>query len=89
MTGRRWIWMALPALALAALLAVILIGQPLARLSASAPPLSEPSVQPVALTPAPLPPPFPPACPPPAPVAAARPCRPRTAHGCQPCSSGH
>ena len=51
MTGGRWIWMALPALALAAILAVILIGKPLERLSASAPPVEELSVEAVKLTP--------------------------------------
>jgi len=50
-TGGRWIWMALPALALAAILAVILIGKPLERLSASAPPVEELSVEAVKLTP--------------------------------------
>ncbi len=51
MSGGRWIWMALPALALAAILAVILIGKPLERLSASAPPVEELSVESVKLTP--------------------------------------
>jgi len=51
MSGGRWIWMALPALALAAILAVILIGKPLERLSASAPPVEELSVESVTLTP--------------------------------------
>ncbi len=50
-SGGRWIWMALPALALAAILAVILIGKPLERLSASAPPVEELSVESVTLTP--------------------------------------
>ncbi len=50
-SGGRWIWMALPALALAAILAVILIGKPLERLSASAPPVEELSVEAVKLTP--------------------------------------
>ncbi|MHA1528620.1 MAG: ZIP family metal transporter [Alphaproteobacteria bacterium] len=51
MTGGRWIWLALPALALAAILAVILIGRPLDRLSASAPPVEELTVEAVKLTP--------------------------------------
>jgi zinc transporter ZupT len=50
-SGGRWIWLALPALALAAILAVILIGKPLERLSASAPPVEELSVEAVKLTP--------------------------------------
>jgi zinc transporter ZupT len=49
--GRRWIWLALPAMGLAAILAVILIGRPLERLSVSAPPVEEISVEAVALTP--------------------------------------
>ncbi len=51
MSGGRWIWLALPALALAAILAVILIGKPLERLSASAPPVEELTVEAVKLTP--------------------------------------
>jgi len=47
----RWIWLALPALALVAILAVILIGKPLERMSASAPPVEELMVESVALTP--------------------------------------
>jgi zinc transporter ZupT len=50
-SGGRWIWLALPALALAAILAAILIGKPLERLSASAPPVEELSVEAVKLTP--------------------------------------
>ena len=50
-SGGRWMWMALPALALAAIRAVILIGKPLERLSASAPPVEELSVEAVKLTP--------------------------------------
>jgi zinc transporter ZupT len=51
MSGQRWIWLALPALALAAILAVILIGRPLDRLSASAPPVEELAVEAVKLRP--------------------------------------
>jgi len=47
----RWIWLVLPALALAAILAVILIGRPLDRLSASAPPVEELAIESVTLTP--------------------------------------
>ena len=49
--GGRWIWLALPALGLAVILAVILIGRPLERLSASAPPVEEISVESVTLAP--------------------------------------
>jgi zinc transporter ZupT len=49
--GAQWIWLALPALGLVAILAVILIGRPLERLSASAPPVEEVSIEAVTLTP--------------------------------------
>jgi zinc transporter ZupT len=49
--GKRWVWLALPALGLAAILAVILIGRPLDRLSASAPPVEQLSVEASKLTP--------------------------------------
>ncbi|HUS52649.1 MAG TPA: metal transporter [Thermohalobaculum sp.] len=47
----RWIWLALPALGLAVILAVILIGRPLEQLSTSAPPVEELAVESVTLTP--------------------------------------
>jgi zinc transporter ZupT len=50
-SSMRWIWLALPALGLAAILAVILIGRPLEQLSASAPPVEELSVESVTLKP--------------------------------------
>jgi len=49
--GKRWVWLALPALGLAAILAVILIGRPLDHLSASAPPVEQLSVEASKLTP--------------------------------------
>lgn len=49
--GARWIWLALPALGLAAILAVILIGRPLDRLGASAPPVEELSIEAATLAP--------------------------------------
>lgn len=39
--SRRWIWLVLPALALAAIIAAILLGRPLERLTAGAPPVEE------------------------------------------------
>jgi len=47
----RWIWLALPALGLAVILAVVLIGRPLDKLTASAPPVEEISVEAATLTP--------------------------------------
>jgi ZIP family zinc transporter len=47
----RWIWLALPALGLALILAVVLIGRPLDQLTASAPPVEEISVEAATLTP--------------------------------------
>ncbi len=49
--GAQWIWLVLPALGLAAILAVILIGRPLDRLGASAPPVEELSIEAATLTP--------------------------------------
>ena len=50
MTG-RWIWLALPLVALAAILAVILLGRPLDRLTAGAPPVEELAIESVTLAP--------------------------------------
>ena len=50
-TEMRWLWLALPALCLVAILSVVLIGRPLDQLTASAPPVEEISVEAVTLTP--------------------------------------
>jgi len=50
-TETRWLWLALPALCLVAILSVVLIGRPLDQLTASAPPVEEISVEAVNLTP--------------------------------------
>ena len=50
-TGMRLFWLILPALSLVAILAAVLIGRPLDRLTASAPPVEEISVEATTLTP--------------------------------------
>ena len=49
--ARNWMWIALPIAAIAAVLAFVVIGRPLAPLTAAAPPVEEISVETVRLTP--------------------------------------
>ena len=49
--GRAWIWLVVPALLLAAVVAFLLYGQPLRELTAAAPPVEELSVEAVRLEP--------------------------------------